>query len=151
VKEGRPWLAHFALLSILILAADQASKWLAVRELVPGRSVAAIGSAVRLTLVHNRGTAFGILPNWTPSLLAAAIALSVAVLLYNRHFLGRHLLVSLALALQLGGAAGNLLDRLCKGYVVDFVDLRVWPVFNLADAAITVGVILLLWHLIRTR
>jgi len=151
VKEGRPWLVHFALLSILILAADQGTKWLAVRDLAAGRSVPVIGPALHLTLVHNRGTAFGIIPNWTPSLLAAAIALSVAVLLYNRHFLGRHLLVSLALALQLGGAAGNLLDRLCKGYVVDFVDLHVWPVFNLADVAITIGVILLLWHLIRTR
>ena len=151
MKEGRPWLAHFALLSILILAADQGSKWLAVRALAPGESVALLGRALHLTLVHNRGTAFGILPNWTPSLLAAAIALSVAILLHNRQFLGRHLLVSLALALQLGGAAGNLLDRLLKGYVVDFIDLRIWPVFNLADAAITVGVVLLLWHLIRTR
>ena len=105
-----------------------------------------------LTYVQNTGAAFGLLRGWAVLFVAA----SVAIMLWIARQLLRpsaHWPVSVlwGYGLVLGGAAGNLLDRLRLGYVVDFFDLRVWPVFNVGDSAITVGIALLMLHSLRHR
>jgi signal peptidase II len=108
-----------------------------------------IFSWLSLTHVHNQGIAFSLLGSvsW---LLPAGIALTLVFLLfYNKARWMHGALAHRALALLAGGAIGNLIDRLRVGAVIDYVDLSVWPVFNLADVAVTVGAGLLLLTLLR--
>jgi signal peptidase II len=134
-----------------VLAADQLTKAIAAAYLQDGASAQLLGDWVRLTLTRNTGSAFGLVSS--PSLLVAAgSVVCLAILAYamcgGLEAAPRR---RLPLGLILGGSLGNLLDRIRTGAVVDFVDLRVWPVFNLADAAITVGVALLMLNIIRRR
>ena len=128
-------------IALLVLVADQASKALVQWHLPLGESFPSY-SWVRLTHIENSGAAFGLLAGQGPLLAVTATIGIVALLLYYRFpaFSGAY--TRLALGLQLGGATGNLVDRLRLGYVVDFIDFRVWPIFNLADSAIVVGVLL---------
>lgn len=127
-----------------VVAADQLTKWWAVRALSDGPM--SFG-AVRLVLSHNRGAAFGLGSGVVPLVVLAAISLVVALVVLGRST--GSTAMSVATGLLLGGAVGNLADRvarapgLFRGAVVDFVDLRWWPVFNLADSAITVGAVML--------
>ncbi len=109
------------------------------------------GQAFRLTLTHNTGGAWGYLPRGNGVFTVfAAVAIVALMLAYQR--VGRQdLQVGAAFALAMGGAAGNLLDRIRLGYVIDFFDARIihWPVFNIADSAITVSILLLVWHFLR--
>lgn len=132
----RDW--WFFLVAALVVAADQASKLFITTNMVIGESIPESG-IVRLTYVANRGGAFGLFANQTFLLALTAVIGIAAILLFYRCPLFNNWLLETALSLQLGGAMGNLIDRLRFGYVVDFIDLRVWPVFNLADSAIVVG------------
>ena len=130
----------------LILILDQGTKWLITTSFHLGQSVLLLPPFVALTLVHNTGAAFGLFKG----LLLLLIVLSVVVVGWVGWEFIRHpaqpALIQWGCALVGGGALGNLIDRLRCGYVIDFIDLRVWPVFNVADSAITIGVGLLLWH-----
>jgi len=141
MPRALPWFA----LAAALLVADRLTKLAVLDVFVPGERVAVTGF-FNLVLVFNRGAAFSILAGadgWQ-SLLFAAIAI-VAALVVSWIILrtpGRRLLCT-GLALILGGALGNLVDRLLYGHVVDFVDLHAfgwhWPAFNVADSGITVG------------
>jgi signal peptidase II len=132
-----------------VIAADQVTKLLVEANLPLGESVPVILGVLALTHVHNRGIAFSLLGNVT-LLVPAAIALTLLFLLfYNKADWTRRPRAQAALALLGGGAVGNLIDRVRVGAVVDFIDLYVWPVFNLADVAVTTGAGLLILHLIR--
>ncbi len=136
----------FAISSSVIFL-DQLSKLLSAKFLHLNTPVPLIKNFLYLTLVHNRGAAFGILKNQLFLFIAisfSAIALILASLRNSRN----PLILKIALSLILGGAAGNLIDRVRFGYVVDFLDLRFWPVFNLADSALTIGALLLSWSLL---
>ena len=113
---------------------------------MPGESVPLVPSVLHLTYVQNRGAAFGLFQG--QQLLFIVVAFGIIAWLVRE--LACRPSASRAVwwgcALVLGGATGNLLDRLRLGYVVDFIDLRVWPVFNVGDSAITVGVTLLILH-----
>jgi signal peptidase II len=128
-----------------VVAVDQVSKWWAVRALA--RHPYGLGP-VRLTLSHNRGAAFGLGAGAVPVVAAAAVVLVVVLVMMGRAATSRA--GAVATGLLLGGALGNLGDRvlrspgLLRGAVVDFIDLRWWPVFNVADSAITIGCLLLL-------
>lgn len=98
---------------------------------------------VTLTHVQNTGAAFGLLPSLGGVFAVVAVAVVVMILLFYRRLAQGSLLLQVTFGLQLGGAIGNLIDRLARGYVTDFVDLRWWPVFNVADSALVVGTILL--------
>jgi len=132
-----------------ILVLDQVTKLLIVKNLALSQSVPLINGVFHLSLVYNRGAAFGIFKDQTNlfvfTSVIAIILLSVALKNHLREKISSY---NLALALVLAGAMGNLIDRLHFGYVVDFLDFRVWPVFNIADSAITVGAVLLGWHLL---
>jgi signal peptidase II len=133
-----------AAVAAVIVLADQAVKAAVVRMLPLGESIPLIPGVVNLTHVENTGIAFG-LAGHMPVVVPAAIALTFLFLLfYNRPRWTRPALVRLALALLAGGAVGNLVDRVRVGAVIDYLDVRVWPVFNLADLAVTAGAGLLI-------
>ena len=145
----------FYVIVALVFVCDQLSKaW--VRDQfhnVWGQSRPLIGNAFALTLTQNTGGAWGLLPQGNLIFVGFA-AVAVIALLFAYHRMQRiELLVGGAFALALGGALGNLLDRLRFGYVVDFFDARIihWPIFNIADSAISLGIMLLLLHFLRSH
>lgn len=128
---------------------DQGVKALVVRLLPPGASIPLVPGVIFLTHVRNRGVAFGLLSG-VPPVIIALVALTVVFLVTYNEGRRQHDRWSRAAAgLLLGGAAGNLGDRIRLGYVVDYLDLRVWPVFNLADSAVVCGSAILLLALLR--
>lgn len=134
--------AFLFLVAGLILALDQATKeW--VRANLPASQSLPPDGLIRLTHTTNTGSAFGLFPDQGTLLALVAVVVIGVILIYQRHLGQDALLLKGSLGLQLGGAIGNLLDRVRLGHVTDFVDLRVWPVFNVADSAIVVGVGLL--------
>ena len=136
----------------LTLLADQISKRVVMANLELGESwnpVPWLRRWVSITYVTNTGAAFGLLPDRGSLLMIVAIVVVAIIAVYYRHLAAGQWLVKLSLGLQLGGALGNLLDRLRYGHVVDFIDFKVWPVFNLADSAITMGVAILAYCLLR--
>ena len=141
-----------SLVGAIVLAADQFTKSLAERFLVmvPDQSVPVVGDLARLTYVSNRGAAFGILQDRTLFFIVVGSIVVAVILASYRYFPLTSGVLNLALGLQLGGALGNLADRVRFGYVVDFIDVGIWPVFNLADFAIVVGVGILALHLFRS-
>jgi signal peptidase II len=134
-------------IALLVLLADQAAKLLVVRLMTLGQSIPVIRDVFYLTYVHNPGGAFGILAYRTWFFVVVALAVTALILVFFRRIRPVNSWLTVALAMQLGGTLGNLLDRLRQGYVIDFLDFRFWPVFNLADTSIVVGVFLLLWQL----
>jgi signal peptidase II len=127
---------------LITLSLDQLTKFLVTKNLSLNQSLPLIKGAFHLTLVHNRGAAFGILKNQVPLFIFTAI-FSVFLIFLNLKNNKNRKFYNISLALILAGALGNLIDRLFFGYVIDFLDFRIWPVFNVADSAITVGAILL--------
>ncbi|MCS7240720.1 MAG: signal peptidase II, partial [Candidatus Bipolaricaulota bacterium] len=116
----------------------------------PGESWPILGDFVRLTRVHNPGAAFGLFPQGTVAFLVTSAAVSLALFLYLL-FARPTGLQAWGSALILGGAVGNLVDRARLGYVVDLFSVGNFPVFNVADAALVVGVGLLALGLLRGR
>ena len=127
---------------LAVVAVDQLTKYIVSSNLDLGVSWPARGW-FRFTHGSNSGTAFGLFPNQTFVLiLASIVAIGFLYFFYRSH--ARHrVLLRFAIALQLGGAVGNLIDRVKSGAVVDFIDIGPWPIFNLADSAIVVGITLL--------
>lgn len=139
-----------AIVTALVFAADQWSKAVVTNYLDArgGTPVALLGGKILIDLVHNTGAAFGVLPNQTVLFIAIAVAIVTGLVVSYRRLAQGPVWLRLGLGLILGGALGNLADRIRLGYVVDFIDLRVWPVFNLADSCIVVGVVMLMFTLI---
>jgi signal peptidase II len=135
----------------LLVVADQVSKRIVTTALREGQSVEFarwLAPVFHITYVTNTGAAFGLFPNWGHLFVIVAVVVVTALVWYYFQLSDGQWLVQIALGLQLGGAVGNLTDRLRHGFVVDFIDLnfwplRTWPVFNLADSSIVVGVTLL--------
>lgn len=125
-----------------IVAADQAAKLAAVHWLRPAESVP-VTSWLSLTWATNTGGAFGIFDSST-GVLAAIAGIVVVALVLVAPRLGPSRLLAVAVATVMGGALGNLIDRVRVGYVIDYIDVHFWPVFNIADIAITVGAGLLI-------
>ena len=131
-------------LAVLVFLADQASKFL-VRHFIEFRESFPDEGFFRLTHTYNTGSAFGLFQDQNfPLILVSVVGISVLLLIY-RGQRRPSMLLRLSLALQMGGATGNLLDRLRLGHVTDFVDVGAWPIFNVADASIVVGLALLAW------
>lgn len=143
---ARAWSLAGAL-AALVLAADQVAKAAIEANLVPGDQVDVLGP-LGLTLAHNRGVAFGIAGGaGAPLVLVTLLALGVVAYLFARDPARPGMWV--ATGLLAGGAIGNLVDRLRADQVTDFLDLGSWPPFNLADVAITAGVLLLVFLYLR--
>ncbi len=127
-----------------ILFLDQLTKFLVTKNLFLNQSAPLIKGVFHLTLIHNRGAAFGILKNQSPLFIFASIFVIILIYFSLKNDRQRkRSIYSVSLSLILSGALGNLIDRIFLGYVIDFLDFRIWPVFNVADSAITIGAILL--------
>lgn len=115
-----------------------------------GTPVALLDGDVLINLVHNTGAAFGVLPNQTILFVVIAVVIITGLIVSYQRLAQGPVWLRIALGLVLGGALGNLSDRVRVGYVVDFIDLRWWPVFNLADSCIVIGVLTLVVTLMVT-
>jgi signal peptidase II len=136
------WLG-LATIAVAALGADQLTKQLVTSRLALGEESDVVGP-LSIHHVQNTGIAFGLFPSATV-LVTAFTALAVGWMLYFFARSGsRHTLLPVALGFLIGGSASNLLDRLLLGHVTDFLDVRYWPAFNLADSFIVVGVLILL-------
>ena len=131
-----------ALLIAAIVTSDQVTKHLVRSNLSLGESFPE-SWPVRFTYVENTGSAFGLFTDQTIFLIGAS-AVAIAIMLYLFRRVGSSsLLLRTSLALQLGGGSSNLVDRIRFGSVTDFVDLRVWPIFNIADSSVVIGIVIL--------
>jgi len=145
-------------LSLLVLVLDQLTKYLADTGLDYAQPVALIPQ-LNLLLLYNPGAAFSFLSDasgWQRwFFVVIGVVISTVLLFWMRGLSRADRRVAIALALVLGGAIGNIVDRLLHGYVIDFIDVYYngwhWPAFNIADSAITVGVVLLLVDSIKTQ
>jgi len=145
-------------LSAVVIVLDQLSKWLMTSWLDLHESVAVIPS-FNLTLAHNYGAAFSFLASaggWQRwFFVVLALAISTALIIWLKRLGSYARLEAASLALILGGAIGNVIDRLIHGYVIDFLDVYYgsyhWPAFNIADSAICVGAVLLILDSFRSK
>jgi signal peptidase II len=142
-----------ALVAVLVWGLDQTTKIIAARELAGRAPIDVIDGVLRLRLVHNSGAAFGIAGGMTVVLTLVAVAVVIAMIRIART-LGSAWW-ALALGLMLGGAVGNLTDRMLRdpaplrGHVIDFLELPNWPVFNVADMAVVTGAALMVLLTLR--
>jgi signal peptidase II len=148
---------YFYLISLAIVLLDQFAKLLVVRSMRLGQNIPIVPSFFDLTFVLNPGAAFSLfatMPEWVrnPFFILISVAAAVLIVAYRSRYVRENRLASVSLALILGGAIGNLIDRLRYGVVVDFLDAHIyqyhWPIFNVADSAISVGVTLLLLEML---
>lgn len=143
-------VVSFLLPGLGIAALDQIAKALVVAYMTMGQSAPVLGPAMSLTRTSNTG-AFRSLGSSHPQvLMVIGVVLAVAVVIWGWRSAATHPEMVAPLTLILGGALGNLIDRVARGEVVDFLDFHIWPVFNVADIALTLGVIFAAWRLLRS-
>lgn len=134
------------LIVLFVVGADQLSKFIVDTLMDTGQSVPIINNLLYITYVRNPGAAFGMLPYRTSFFVVVTLVVAAFIIYYYRTLPAGFTLLRFGLALQLGGAIGNLIDRVRTVYVVDFIDVSFFPpVFNLADSAIVIGIILFLF------
>ncbi len=134
--------------SSLVVIVDRLTKYFLFRDLSEGESIRLIPGLFHITLVLNSGVAFGLFKGKGLFFTVTSALVMAFICLYIWRTGCKDLLTLTALGLILGGAAGNLIDRVLFGYVIDFLDFRIWPVFNIADASITIGAFILAIRLI---
>lgn len=152
-RSARRLVVPFGIAAVVI-AVDQLSKWLVVDTLGPAATAhrfRLLGNAFAIHHVENTGVAFGFLQG--QALLVTVLAILVVFFLVRmyRNARATSWTTAIACGLIVGGALGNLLDRVRLGYVVDFIEVSVWPKFNVADSAITIGALLLAWRYLRVE
>lgn len=137
-------------IAVIIFALDQATKFLVVQHIPLYESWSLFPGLARLfkfTFITNTGAAFGMFPQLGGVFMVVAIMVIAAIVIFYHHLPTANVWVRVSLGMQLGGALGNLVDRIMRGYVVDFVDIGFWPIFNLADLSIVLGVTILAYYL----
>jgi len=144
VRPGR--LLLVAGVALAVFVADRITKTWVVENIPVGTARPIAGDYIRIVHAQNTGAAFGLLPERTTLLSILSVVAVLAIVYYYRQIASSSWIVSATLGMQLGGASGNLLDRVAQGYVVDFVDvgvgdIRFWA-FNVADSSIVVGIVL---------
>ena len=135
------------IVTILVVLVDRITKIFFSDLLSLGESLPLIRNVLHMTLVHNTGIAFGLFKDQGIVFIVIPL-IAVGLLIFNIYYyrqtnenLTRSYII--AFSLILGGAIGNLIDRIVYGYVIDFIDVRIWPVFNVADSAITIGAVII--------
>ncbi len=136
----------------LVLVLDQTTKYLSQTYLkqLPSRTIPILRDVFHLTYVENYGAAFGILQNGKWFIIVTGLIITGWIIYYLFNHPDESLLLKFSLSMVLGGAIGNLIDRIRFGYVIDFLDFRFidYPVFNVADCSVVVGTILLAYYLL---
>lgn len=140
----------FAIAAITLLI-DQLSKLSIQRVMSLNQSAPIIPGVFHITYTKNTGTAFGLFTDQTILFVCIALAIIVLIIVYSRRVPRGRQGLRISLALILGGALGNLIDRIRVGAVIDFLDFRIWPVFNIADSAISIGAVLLFIAIVRRK
>lgn len=137
------WNLRFAAIVLLTLIVDQFAKYMVTSSMYHGESLAVFPPVFYITYVLNPGAAFGMLANQTSFFIVVSLLVIIGVLVGYRYLPRERVWTHIALGLVVGGAMGNLIDRVRLGLVIDFLDFKVWPVFNLADTAIVTGAVIL--------
>jgi signal peptidase II len=145
----------FLIPAAIIVIVDQISKQIFWHYFVPGYHVDVIPGVLRINLVKNSGAAFGLLEGGRVFFIAASVVAVVFITYLGMRLPRTERVKRLLLGLILGGAVGNLIDRVYDGAVIDFIEMGIgghwWPVYNVADIGVTVGAVLLLWYLIMSQ
>ena len=131
---------QFWLIVLIIIVLDQLTKLIIKTSMAVSQSIPVIRNIFHITYIQNTGAGFGILKGQQTALIFFTL-LVIGVIFYNYDKIPKDWLGNSSIALILAGAFGNLIDRVSLRYVVDFLDFRIWPAFNIADSALTVGVI----------
>ena len=146
-----PGRIAFALVAIAVFVIDHITKSVVAAQVPFGTEVPVVGHLIGITNVRNAGAAFGLAPALTSVFLVASVVVSIGIVVYVVRTPSTFW-SDAVLGLILGGTVGNGFDRLVYGSVTDFVNVHFWPVFNVADSAISIGVVLLiLGQLLRKR
>lgn len=140
-----------SLAASIIFIIDRCTKFAALSILSDGSSIKVIPGFFHFSLVLNNGAAFGTLKGFNAFFIALSIIAILFIVLYIYRNKTPAAGLVMSLGLIMGGAMGNLADRVRFGYVIDFLDFRVWPVFNIADSAITIGTVILAWQILIKR
>lgn len=138
-------------LPLAVVILDQFSKYIVVENMALGESIPIIEEVFHLTYILNPGAAFGMFAHNRLFFIAIAVIAIGIIIWARREILASPWEVKAGCGLFLGGAIGNLIDRARQGMVIDFFDFRIWPVFNIADIAICIGVGLIIWNLLKTE
>ncbi len=139
---------YFLIPFFVFLAADQVVKLIVRANMVEGQSIPVIETIFHITYIENPGAAFGILANQR-MLFLVMTAFIVGIMLYLYFSLGnKKSLTAVSLGIVVSGAVGNFIDRFIQGTVTDFLDFRIWPIFNIADICICVGLALICYLVI---
>lgn len=138
-------------LPLAVVILDQFSKYIVVEKMALGESIPIIEEVFHLTYILNPGAAFGMFAHNRLFFIAIAIVVIGIIIWARKEILASPWEVKAGCGLFLGGAIGNLIDRARQGLVIDFFDFRIWPVFNIADIAICIGVGLIIWNLLKTE
>ena len=147
-ETGKPWKIGYLLIIMSVVILDQLSKYLVKANHSFG-SFPLIDNLIYITVVRNTGSAFGMFRNTNFILIIITIILIIFAL--NYLISSERKLLGTALSLIIGGAIGNLIDRIMLGHVLDFIDVNYWPVFNLADLSISIGTAILFYCIIRAK
>jgi signal peptidase II len=148
-------LRLFLIVAALVVALDQLSKLWARANVSEIYNLKLLPGFLDLILVENYGAIFGLVHSHTEVFIALGIAGVIVILVFLRYFPPATTLGMVSFALILSGAIGNLIDRIRLGYVIDFINFHVhelfhWPVFNIADAALTVGILMLIYYFYKS-
>ena len=136
--------------AIFVILFDQASKLFIQYKMKIGESIPVIKGIFHITYIENPRTSFGLFEyNTSFFVIAALVSVILVILIYKKIIFKKDPFMYIPLTLVLGGAVGNLIDRVrIDGRVIDFIDFRIWPVFNFADTAIVCGMLILLVHIL---
>src|SRR3989338_97209 len=141
---------EFYALAFSVFLLDQVIKIIVNKLMFMCQSIPIIPEVLHLTYIQNQGAAFGLFFGQRTILIAIGIMV-IMLMIYYHYLIGVHDPTQIALALILGGCVGNITDRILRGSVVDYVDFRVWPIFNLADVMINLGVLFIIFYLFKRK
>jgi signal peptidase II len=141
---------RFYILALAVALIDQFLKYLVHRLMYVGQSVPLLG-VLKLTYVQNTGAAFSLFTGFLQYLIAIGVVVVLMVIYFHHKLPTRSYYIQTALIFILGGSLGNLADRISRAYVIDYIDLGFWPVFNFADIMINLGVLIIIFDLFRGK
>jgi signal peptidase II len=136
----------FYSIAAIIVIIDQVIKYLVHQTMYLGQTIPLCGM-LKLTYVRNTGAAFSLFIGFSPYLAVAGVIIILAVICFHHRLPANRYYLQTGLAFILGGSLGNLIDRVFRSYVIDYLDITIWPVFNFADIMINIGVIAIIFKL----
>ena len=141
----------FYSIALLVFICDQVIKYFVIKSMVLFQSIPVFGELVKLTYVRNTGAAFSIFVGFSSYLMVIGLLVAAAVVYFHHRMATRNDFAQIALAFIFGGSLGNIFDRFYRGFVIDYIDVGFWPVFNLADVMINFGVAMLIADLLMRK